>query len=57
MVQARNVAPKGKIANVFDVPATFTTGVLTISGAEKDSSGVTVKVRTAMNIPISIAAG
>ena len=57
VVAARNVAPKGKIANVFDVPATFTTGVLTISGSEKDSTGVTVKVRTAMNIPISIAAG
>ncbi|WP_375498794.1 DUF2510 domain-containing protein [uncultured Jatrophihabitans sp.] len=56
-VKARNIAPKGKIANVFEVPATFTTGTLQITGTQRFSNGVTSTVRTTKEVAISIAAG
>ena len=56
-VKARNVAPKGKIANVFEVPAGFTTGTLQIIGSEPGSGGTTISVVTPKSIPISIPAG
>ena len=56
-VRARNIAPSGKIANVFEVPASFTTGTVQITGTVAASGGVKVRVRTLQQIPISIPAG
>lgn len=55
-VKARNIAPKGKILNVFDVPADFTTGSLQITGSAKIGA-FTVRVRSTKTFEVRIASG
>ena len=56
-VKARNVAAAGKIADVFEVPAGFTTGTLQITGTQHADGGVTATVRSTKTLAISIPAG
>jgi hypothetical protein len=53
---ARNIAPAGKILDVFEVPAGFTTGTLGITGSEA-VDGVTLSVTQTITFPVVIAAG
>jgi uncharacterized protein DUF2510 len=56
-VSARNVAASAnKVFDVFQVPATFTTGTLVIGGSVR-TGDVTLTVRKAASIPVSIPAG
>ena len=57
VVKARNIAPKGKISDVFEVPADFTSGTVSVSGSEKVSGGITLRVRTAKTFPVTLQAG
>ena len=41
--KARNIAPKGKVSNVFEVPANFTAGVVQIIGSTT-VKGITLRV-------------
>jgi len=54
-VSARNVAPSGKIYNVFEVPASFTRGTVLLTGKER-SGGVTLTVTTTSSFSISFSA-
>ena len=57
VVHARNIAPKGKISDVFEVPANFTSGTVSISGSEKVSGGITLRVLSAKSFPVTLQAG
>lgn len=51
--KARNVAPAGKISNVFEVPANFTAGTLRVAGSSKVGS-VTVSVGSPKSLVVRI---
>ncbi len=53
---ARNVAGAGRIDNVFEVPASFTSGTVVISGSEK-ASGITLRITKATSFTLDIPAG
>jgi hypothetical protein len=53
-VSARNIASPGKIFNVFQVPATFTTGTIVVGGSER-TEGLTLKVNQPASFAISFA--
>jgi hypothetical protein len=55
-VSARNIASKGHIFDVFQVPANFTRGTLEITGSER-VQGVTLKISRTVTFAISIKAG
>ncbi|MDT4936604.1 MAG: hypothetical protein QOG80_275, partial [Pseudonocardiales bacterium] len=56
-VQARNISTKSdRLLNVFEVPASFTTGTVIVSGSEQ-SNGLTFSVPSAVSFPVSISAG
>lgn len=57
VLHARNIAPNGKISNVFEVPADFTSGTVSISGSEQVSGGITLTVRSAKSFPVTLQAG
>lgn len=56
VVRARNVASAGKIFDVFEVPASFTTGTLRVTGSER-IDGVTIRVTSPRGFAVSIPAG
>ncbi len=56
IVKSRNIAAAGKINDVFEVPATFTTGRLEITGSEK-VSGITLRITKTIGVTVSIPAG
>lgn len=56
LVRARNIASSGKIDNVFEVPATFTTATLEITGKET-VGGVSVRVTQTKGFPVRIPPG
>ncbi len=57
VVSARNVASSAnKVFNVFQVPATFTTGKIVIGGSVR-TGNVTLKIQTPASIPLAFAAG
>ncbi len=57
-IKARNLATDPtKILLGFEVPATFTTGTLTIAGSFVDSDGITETITPTLTVPIAIAAG
>jgi hypothetical protein len=57
IVSARNVASSAnKVFNVFQVPATFTTGKIVIGGSVRTGE-VTLKVQTPASIPLRFSAG
>ena len=45
------------VYDVFEVPATFTTGTVILSGSTKNSNGLTFSVTPIVRIPVSIPAG
>jgi hypothetical protein len=55
-IRSRNVAKGNYIYDVFDVPATFTKGIVQITGSER-IEGVTLTVVNTVNIALSIPAG
>ena len=56
VVKAQNVAPTGKILNVFEVPANITTATIVAIGSETDA-GITLTVVHSVSFPFSIPAG
>lgn len=56
VLRARNVAGKGKIYDVFEVPASFTKGTLQITGSERIGN-IKLTVRKAISLPVSFPAG
>jgi len=56
VVAAHNIAAAGKIFNVFEVPADFTSGTLQVTGSEKVGS-VTLTVTRTVGFGIAIPAG
>jgi uncharacterized protein DUF2510 len=57
IVSARNVASSAnKVFNVFQVPATFTTGKIVIGGSVRTGE-VTLKIQTPASIPLRFSAG
>jgi hypothetical protein len=56
LVAAHNIAAAGKIFNVFEVPADFTSGTLQVAGSETVGS-VTLTITHAVGFAIAIPAG
>jgi len=57
IVHARNLAPDpNKVADVFEVPATFTSGTVVVTGSFVQD-GVTATVTAPASFPVSFAAG
>jgi hypothetical protein len=57
-IKAQNLASvAGSVLIGFEVPATFTTGTVTVSGSYVDGNGTTEAVAAAVSFPISIPAG
>jgi hypothetical protein len=56
VVHAKNLAGAGRIYNVFQVPADYTNGTLTISGSEKVDNGITLRVSSPRSFRVNIRA-
>jgi hypothetical protein len=54
VVHARNLAGAGRIYNVFEVPATYTTGTVSVTGSEKVDHGITLSVSRTKSFKVNI---